>query len=402
MFGTIAERPDPGRRPHRLPADARREPAGVERQLMTAPDMRGRLRAIRERGGKVVVIDPRRTRTAEVADEHHFIRPGHRRAPAVRDGARALRRGPRSTPAALAEHVERARRASSELARAVHARGRRGADCGIAADDIRRMARELAAAERAAVYGADRHLHAGVRHARRAGWSTCSTCSPATSTAPGGAMFTARRGRRRERDRRARPRAAASGSAAGTAACAGCPRRSASCRSRASPRRSRRRARARSARWSRIAGNPALSTPNAGRLRRARSTALDFMVSVDIYLNETTRHADVILPAPLAAREARTTTSRFYQLAVRNVANYSPPVFADRRSPARVEDAAAAGRRARRPGRGRRRRRARRLRRADADPGRGRRPALAARGRDPAEVLADARRPRAGPSACST
>ena len=44
--------------------------------LLTAPDMRGRLRRIRERGGKVVVIDPRRTRTAEAADEHHFIRPG--------------------------------------------------------------------------------------------------------------------------------------------------------------------------------------------------------------------------------------------------------------------------------------------------------------------------------------
>ena len=44
--------------------------------LMTAPDMRGRIRAIRERGGKVVVVDPRHTRTAKEADEHHFIRPG--------------------------------------------------------------------------------------------------------------------------------------------------------------------------------------------------------------------------------------------------------------------------------------------------------------------------------------
>ncbi|MGH3433458.1 MAG: molybdopterin-dependent oxidoreductase, partial [Thermocrispum sp.] len=44
--------------------------------LMTAADVRGRLRAIRKRGGKIVVVDPRRTRTAEAADEHHAIRPG--------------------------------------------------------------------------------------------------------------------------------------------------------------------------------------------------------------------------------------------------------------------------------------------------------------------------------------
>ncbi len=51
-------------------------PLASNGSLMTAPDVRGRLRRIRERGGKVVVVDPRRSRTAEVADEHHFIRPG--------------------------------------------------------------------------------------------------------------------------------------------------------------------------------------------------------------------------------------------------------------------------------------------------------------------------------------
>ena len=44
--------------------------------LMTAPDMRRRLRAIRARGGRVVVVDPRRTETADAADEHVAIRPG--------------------------------------------------------------------------------------------------------------------------------------------------------------------------------------------------------------------------------------------------------------------------------------------------------------------------------------
>ena len=74
-----------------------------------------------------------------------------------------------------------------------------------------------------------------------------------------------------------------------------------------------------------LAGNPAVSTPDAERLDRALGT-LEFMVSVDIYLNETTRHADVFLPA-----EPELTRGHYdvalYNLAIRNVANYSPPLF---------------------------------------------------------------------------
>ncbi|HEY8770843.1 MAG TPA: molybdopterin-dependent oxidoreductase, partial [Thermoleophilaceae bacterium] len=66
--------PDVDRTAHLLILGA--NPLVSNGSLLTAPDMRGRLRAIRERGGKVVVVDPRRTRTAEHADEHHFIRPG--------------------------------------------------------------------------------------------------------------------------------------------------------------------------------------------------------------------------------------------------------------------------------------------------------------------------------------
>ena len=86
-------------------------------------------------------------------------------------------------------------------------------------------------------------------------------------------------------------------------------------------------------RSSRSPGNPVLSTPNGGRLERALA-GLDFMVSLDIYLNETTRHADVILPGARAAREAHYDLA-LYQLAVRNVANYSPPVL-ERDGPRRV------------------------------------------------------------------
>src|SRR6185295_18539458 len=76
MFGTFISIPVPDvdRTSHLLILGA--NPLVSNGSLLTAPDMRGRIRAIRERGGKVVVVDPRRTRTAEVADEHHPIRPG--------------------------------------------------------------------------------------------------------------------------------------------------------------------------------------------------------------------------------------------------------------------------------------------------------------------------------------
>src|SRR5918998_4873555 len=76
MFGAMLSVPIPDvdRTDHFLVLGA--NPLASNGSLMTAPDMRGRLRALRERGGKLVVVDPRRTRTAEAADEHHFIRPG--------------------------------------------------------------------------------------------------------------------------------------------------------------------------------------------------------------------------------------------------------------------------------------------------------------------------------------
>jgi anaerobic selenocysteine-containing dehydrogenase len=74
-----------------------------------------------------------------------------------------------------------------------------------------------------------------------------------------------------------------------------------------------------------VAGNPLISTPNAARLERAVAK-LDFTVAVDIYLNETTRHADVILPSPDPLSRSHYDLA-LYQFAARNVANYSPPVL---------------------------------------------------------------------------
>jgi anaerobic selenocysteine-containing dehydrogenase len=74
-----------------------------------------------------------------------------------------------------------------------------------------------------------------------------------------------------------------------------------------------------------IAGNPVLSTPNGGRLDAALN-ALDLMVCVDVYVNETTRHADVVLPANRILTRAHYDLA-LYQLAIRNVANYTPPTL---------------------------------------------------------------------------
>ncbi|MGH9038455.1 MAG: molybdopterin dinucleotide binding domain-containing protein, partial [Acidimicrobiia bacterium] len=74
-----------------------------------------------------------------------------------------------------------------------------------------------------------------------------------------------------------------------------------------------------------VAGNPVLSTPNGGRLDAALA-GLDFMVSVDTYVNETTRHADVILPVPSPLQRGHYDLF-LLQLALRNVANYSPPTL---------------------------------------------------------------------------
>ena len=125
-------------------------PLASNGSLMTAPDFRGRLKAIRDRGGRIVVIDPRRTRTAEVADEHHPIRPGrdaHFLAGIVHtmiDEGLVDLAGDWSANVAGAEHLGEAVAPFAPEAVA--------AACGIPAEDIRRIAREIAAAPTAAVY----------------------------------------------------------------------------------------------------------------------------------------------------------------------------------------------------------------------------------------------------------
>ena len=159
----------------------------------------------------------------------------------------------------------------------------------------------------------------------------------------GGAMFP--RSARRPRARSRRAQRAQVAAALALDACAACPSSAASCRRRRSPRRSTPPASSASARSS---PSPATRCSRRRTARAAtRARGLDFMVSVDIYLNETTRHADVILP-PVSPLERSNYDIAFHQLSVRNTAKYSPPVLEppDGRAPAVVDP-----RRARRPAR---------------------------------------------------
>ena len=320
MFGAALSIPVPDvdRTSHLLMLGA--NPLASNGSLLTAPDMRGRLRAIRERGGKVVVVDPRRSRTAEHADEHHFIRPGTD-AHLLLGMLHVIVVEDLADLGELAPHVNGLEQLQ-EIAREFSPEAAAQA-CGIDPDEIRRMARELAAADRAAVYG--RIGTCTQEFGTLASWLV-DVLNVVTGNLdrPGGAMFTK--------------------AAAGASNTRGTPGKGKGMRI---------------ARWrSRVrglpeaigelpvaglaeeidtpgegqvralftaAGNPVVSTPNSGRLRRALE-GLDLMVSIDIYVNETTRHADVILPAPSPLYRSHYDVA-LYQLAARNVANYSAPVL---------------------------------------------------------------------------
>lgn len=286
--------------------------------LCTAPDFPGRLKALRERGGKLIVVDPRRSRTAAIADEHLFVRPGQDALLLVSLLNVVFDEG-RVDLGDVADHVE----GVDEIAKAVRpfTPERVAPVCGIPADDIRRLARDLSEARSAAVYGRI-GVHT-VAFGTLASWATDALALVTGNfDRPGGAMLPlaahALRGR------------------------SGGPRRGF--------RMGRWRSRVRDLPEVRgelpiatladeietpgddqiralvtVAGNPVLSAPEGERLDAALAD-LDFMVSVDIYCNETTRHADVILP-PASSLESSHYDLAFYGIAVRNVANWSPPLF---------------------------------------------------------------------------
>jgi anaerobic selenocysteine-containing dehydrogenase len=321
MFGSALSVPIPDvdRTDHLLILGA--NPLASNGSLLTAPNMRGRLRAIRGRGGKVVVIDPRRSRTAEEADEHHFIRPGTD-ALLLLAMVNVLFTEDLLAPGELTEHLNGIEEVGAlaapftpEAAATVTA---------IPAEEIRRLARELAAADRAAVYG--RIGTCTQEFGTLASWLVdVLNLLTGNLDREGGAMFTlAAAGQSNSSGEPGHGRGLKVGR--WTSRVSGLPEvygeLPVACLAEEIETPGEGQIRA----MLTIAGNPAVSTPNAGRLDRALAS-LDFMVSLDVYVNETTRHADVILPGTSPLRRSHYDLA-LYQLAVRNVANYSAPALA--------------------------------------------------------------------------
>ena len=289
-------------------------PLASNGSIWTVPDVRQRLRDLKSRGGKLVVVDPRRTETADMASEHLFIRPGSDAA-FLLAMIHVLFSDDLVAPGPLTTFTD----GLDEVAAAVRGLSPDWAAplTGIEAHDIVRIAHELAEAEAGICYGrmgvstqaygalcqwAIQVINVATGHLDKPGGSlfTLPAMDQVVNTNPGGFGRFASRGRGLPEFNYELPAATmvdeirTEGEGQIRLMFTG-------------------------------AGNPVLSTPN-GRVLDEAFEELDFMISVDPALNETTRHADVILP-PTSPLEHDHYDIAFHNLAIRNTARYSPAVF---------------------------------------------------------------------------
>ncbi|MEU0588157.1 molybdopterin oxidoreductase family protein [Streptomyces sp. NPDC006132] len=307
--------PDLDRTDHLLLIGA--NPLESNGSLCTAPDFPGKLKALRARGGTLVVIDPRRTRTAKLADRHIAIRPGTD-ALLLAAMARVLFDEGLVEPTPHVQGVEELSDALREFTPEAVAEA-----CDVEAGLIRVLARDLAAAPTAAVYG--RIGSCTVPHGTLASWLVdVLNILTGNLDRPGGALFP-----QAATDKTPRPAGPGRGFALGrwhsrvsrhpeakgelplsalaeeidTATEDGEPIRALIA----------------------VAANPVLSAPDGDRLDKALDS-LDFMVSVDPYLNETSRHAHVLLPPPPPSRSPHHDFA-LNTLAVRHQVRYTRPAI---------------------------------------------------------------------------
>lgn len=284
--------------------------------VMTAPDAKKRLQAIRARGGKLIVIDPRRSETAEIADQHYFIRPGTDAFLLLAVLHVLNRQGKLGPDSSLVSGLSEliaviAKFPPSQVAELV----------GIDAATIETIAAEFGAARSAVWYG-----RMGISTQEFGCLSTwlIDVINIVTGNfdRPGGAMFTtpavdlaglARRLGESGKFNRWQSRVGGLPEFNGEFPVAGLADEM------QTPGRGQIRA------FMTIAGNPVLSNPNGRRLDTALQQ-LDFMAAIDFYINETTRHAHIILP-PATMLESDHYPLLEYTIAVRNTARYAHALF---------------------------------------------------------------------------
>ena len=289
-------------------------PLASNGSIWTVPDVRQRLKDLKSRGGNLVVVDPRRTETAELASEHLFIRPGSDAA-FLLAMIHVLFREDLVAPGPLAEFTD----GLDEVAAAVSELNPDWAAAltGIAADDIVRIAHELAEAEAGICYG-----RMGV--STQAYGALCQWAIQVINVAtghldkPGGSLFT-----RPAMDQVVNTNPGGFGRF--TSRGRGLPEFNYELPAATMVDEIRTEGEGQIRLMFTGAGNPVLSTPNGRALDEALEE-VDFMISVDPALNETTRHADVILP-PTSPLEHDHYDIAFHNLAIRNTARYSPAVF---------------------------------------------------------------------------
>jgi anaerobic selenocysteine-containing dehydrogenase len=293
-------------------------PAASNGSLMTAPGMPRRLKDIRARGGKVILIDPRRNETAALVDEHRFIRPGSDALfllallhVVFAEGLTRL-----GSLASFTDGVETLREIVGDFSPEQVA-----PITGMEAGQIRTLAKEFATAESAVCYGrigVSTHEFGGVCQ-----WLiNCLNTVTGNLDSPGGAMFAlpafdpvnapealAPRGSFGRYHSRVR-KLPEFGGELPVAALAEEILTEGDGQIKA---------------LVTHAGNPVLSTPDGRELDRALA-GLEFMASIDFYINETTRHAHIILP-PTGPLERGHYDIAFHLFGVRNVAKFSPPLF---------------------------------------------------------------------------
>lgn len=289
-------------------------PLASNGSIMTVPFVKKRLKAVQAKGGKVVVIDPKKSETADISSEHHFIKPGTD-VLLLLSMINSLFSQKLTKTQRLSEFAVDLQHVETYIAD--YPPSRVASQIGISADDIARMVFEFAHAGSAACYG---RMGASVQRFGTLTQYLIMLFNMLTDNLDktGGMMFTqpaadylphSGRGSIGKGQSRVR----------GLPAFAGEYPVSALAEEILTPGEGQIKAMVLGA------GNPVLTTPNGPQLDQAFEK-LEFLVAVDFYITESTRHADVILP-PVTALERDHYDIVFHKFAVRNSAKFSPAVF---------------------------------------------------------------------------